>query len=121
MCQPAFACRLCHGPSNRVTLLPLRWYGLYAIHCGRFSLAVSLQSAAAPGNPFSFRSIADILRAVAQCHAKGVILRDVKPENFLFLSKRENSPLKMVDFGLAEYCKQGQVITERSVITVKIA
>eukprot|EP00878_Enallax_costatus_P017437 GHUV01018315.1.p1 GENE.GHUV01018315.1~~GHUV01018315.1.p1 ORF type:complete len:541 (+),score=186.60 GHUV01018315.1:610-2232(+) len=58
--------------------------------------------------------IADILRAVAQCHAKGVILRDVKPENFLFLSKRENSPLKMVDFGLAEYCKQGQVLTERA-------
>lgn len=41
------------------------------------------------------------------------MLRDVKPENFLFLSNRENSPLKMVDFGLAEYCKPGQVLTER--------
>jgi len=29
------------------------------------------------------RIMTDVLRAVAQCHAKGVLLRDVKPENFL--------------------------------------
>jgi serine/threonine protein kinase len=31
----------------------------------------------------SHRIITDVLRAVAQCHAKGVLLRDVKPDNFL--------------------------------------
>mmetsp|Transcript_10732 Transcript_10732/g.20227 ORF Transcript_10732/g.20227 Transcript_10732/m.20227 type:complete len:663 (-) Transcript_10732:505-2493(-) len=42
------------------------------------------------------------LQAVAQCHARGIILRDVKPHNFLFLSAAEDSPLKVTDFGLAE-------------------
>jgi calcium-dependent protein kinase len=57
--------------------------------------------------------VREVLQAVAQCHAKGVVLRDVKPENFLFRSKAETAPLKMVDFGLAEYCKPGQILTER--------
>lgn len=54
-----------------------------------------------------------MLRAVAQCHAKDVLLRDVKPENFLFLNTRDDSPVKMVDFGLAEYCPDGHYLTER--------
>eukprot|EP00238_Polyblepharides_amylifera_P014149 CAMPEP_0196580708 /NCGR_PEP_ID=MMETSP1081-20130531/30201_1 /TAXON_ID=36882 /ORGANISM="Pyramimonas amylifera, Strain CCMP720" /LENGTH=576 /DNA_ID=CAMNT_0041900663 /DNA_START=686 /DNA_END=2416 /DNA_ORIENTATION=+ len=41
------------------------------------------------------------LQAVAQCHARGIILRDVKPHNFLFLNNQEDSPLKLTDFGLA--------------------
>jgi serine/threonine protein kinase len=59
------------------------------------------------------RCIVDILRAVAQCHAKGVVVCDVKPENFLFVTPREDAPLKMADFGLAQYCKQDQVLSER--------
>lgn len=42
------------------------------------------------------------LQAVAQCHAKGIIVRDVKPHNFLFLNESQDSPLKLTDFGLAE-------------------
>ena len=47
------------------------------------------------------RVIRSILRFIAQCHAKGVIYRDVKPDNFLFLSKDDNSPLRATDFGLS--------------------
>ena len=50
------------------------------------------------------RIIRSILRFIAQCHAKGVIYRDVKPDNFLFLSKDENSPLRATDFGLSIRC-----------------
>ncbi len=39
--------------------------------------------------------IQQVLQAVAQCHAKGVMVRDVKPENFLFLDDRPNAPLKV--------------------------
>ena len=42
------------------------------------------------------------LQAVAQCHARGIILRDVKPHNFLFLNSSPDSPLKVTDFGLAD-------------------
>lgn len=52
--------------------------------------------------------IRSVLRAVAQAHSRRVVLRDVKPDNFLFLNMNEDSPLKMVDFGLAEYCRPGQ-------------
>ena len=47
------------------------------------------------------RIIRSILRFITQCHAKGVIYRDVKPDNFLFLSKDDNSPLRATDFGLS--------------------
>ena len=50
------------------------------------------------------RIIRSILRFIAQCHAKGVIYRDVKPDNFLFLSKEDNSPLRATDFGLSIRC-----------------
>ncbi|KAG1656568.1 hypothetical protein FOA52_009056 [Chlamydomonas sp. UWO 241] len=42
-----------------------------------------------------------VLRFISQCHAKGFIYRDVKPDNFLFLSKDPESPLKATDFGLS--------------------
>lgn len=45
--------------------------------------------------------IRSILRFISQCHAKGIIYRDVKPDNFLFVNKSEDSPLKATDFGLS--------------------
>lgn len=45
--------------------------------------------------------VRSILRFIAQCHAKGIIYRDVKPDNFLFLTTDEDSPLKATDFGLS--------------------
>lgn len=57
--------------------------------------------------------VRDILQTVAQCHCRGVIVRDVKPDNFLFLNAEPNSPLRAIDFGLAEYCKRGETLTDK--------
>lgn len=49
-----------------------------------------------------------ILEVVQLCHKHGVIHRDLKPENFLFANKKENSPLKAIDFGLSIFFKPGE-------------
>ncbi|KAK3445043.1 hypothetical protein EUGRSUZ_A00519 [Eucalyptus grandis] len=46
-----------------------------------------------------------IVEVVQLCHHHGVIHRDLKPENFLFANKKENSPLKAIDFGLSIFFK----------------
>ena len=58
------------------------------------------------------RILREVLRAIAQCHAAGVLVRDVKPENFLFLSEdEEDYTLKMIDFG--ESCRCGRMSCRR--------
>jgi len=41
------------------------------------------------------------------CHKHGVMHRDLKPENFLYANTSENSPLKVIDFGLSVRFKPG--------------
>eukprot|EP00232_Nephroselmis_pyriformis_P023578 CAMPEP_0182873212 /NCGR_PEP_ID=MMETSP0034_2-20130328/12190_1 /TAXON_ID=156128 /ORGANISM="Nephroselmis pyriformis, Strain CCMP717" /LENGTH=820 /DNA_ID=CAMNT_0025005847 /DNA_START=36 /DNA_END=2498 /DNA_ORIENTATION=- len=45
--------------------------------------------------------IRSMVQIAAQCHTKHVVYRDIKPQNFLFLSKEPDSPLKATDFGFA--------------------
>ncbi|GJS02682.1 calcium-dependent protein kinase 10-like protein [Tanacetum coccineum] len=65
---------------------------------------------------YSERAAAAIAKTVAEvvkmCHENGVIHRDLKPENFLFANKKENSPLKAIDFGLSVFFKPGQKFSE---------
>ena len=49
-----------------------------------------------------------------QCHLRNVIIRDVKPDNFLYLHPSPDAPLKGVDFGMAEYCQPGQMLSDRA-------
>lgn len=66
--------------------------------------------------------IKQVLQFLAQCHAKGVIYRDVKPDNFLFLSDEPDAPIKATDFGLAIRFKRGDPkITTRSGTPVYMA
>ena len=48
--------------------------------------------------------IRGVLRFIAQCHARGLIYRDVKPDNFLFLTASPDSPVRATDFGLSIRC-----------------
>ncbi|KAL1812485.1 hypothetical protein ACET3Z_022550 [Daucus carota] len=65
---------------------------------------------------YSERAAAGIAKTVAEvvrmCHECGVIHRDLKPENFLFANKKENSPLKAIDFGLSVFFKPGDTFSE---------
>ena len=45
--------------------------------------------------------IYQILNAVSYMHDHGIVHRDIKPENILFETTEEDSPIKIIDFGLA--------------------
>ncbi|GMP60929.1 hypothetical protein CsSME_00023601 [Camellia sinensis var. sinensis] len=45
--------------------------------------------------------VAQIANGLAALHKAGIVHRDLKPENCLFLNEREDSPLKVMDFGLS--------------------
>mmetsp|Transcript_138448 Transcript_138448/g.442500 ORF Transcript_138448/g.442500 Transcript_138448/m.442500 type:complete len:726 (-) Transcript_138448:463-2640(-) len=47
-----------------------------------------------------------ILSAVMYCHHRGVVHRDVKPDNILFVDAGAASPLKIIDFGLAGFAER---------------
>ncbi|CAN1749219.1 Calcium-dependent protein kinase 7 [Linum perenne] len=65
---------------------------------------------------YSERAAASIARTIMEvvrvCHENGVMHRDLKPENFLFANKKEDSPLKAIDFGLSVFFKPGEKFTE---------
>lgn len=47
-----------------------------------------------------------LLTAVSYMHRQGVVHRDIKPENILLESNAEDSPIKIIDFGLsAKHCE----------------
>ncbi|GAA0159771.1 non-receptor serine/threonine protein kinase [Lithospermum erythrorhizon] len=53
-----------------------------------------------------------IVGVVETCHSLGVMHRDLKPENFLFVNEDDNSPLKIIDFGLSMFFKPGEILTD---------
>ncbi|CAN6821334.1 unnamed protein product [Brassica oleracea] len=52
--------------------------------------------------------VRQMLKVAAECHLRGLVHRDMKPENFLFKSTEEDSPLKATDFGLSDFIKPGK-------------
>ncbi|CAL9137328.1 unnamed protein product [Musa acuminata var. zebrina] len=65
---------------------------------------------------YTERAAAIIMRTIIQiiqvCHKHGVMHRDLKPENFLFGDKKENGPLKAIDFGLSVFFRPGEHFSE---------
>ncbi|CAJ1381928.1 unnamed protein product [Effrenium voratum] len=55
-----------------------------------------------------------VFGAVAHCHSKEIVHRDLKPENFILQKKGpvETSPIKLIDFGLATHCGEGESLND---------
>ena len=67
------------------------------------------------------RLVREVLLTVAQCHAAGVLMRDIKPENFLFANSHPDAPLKAIDFGISVFCEAGQEVDLKAGTPIYIA
>lgn len=47
------------------------------------------------------------------CHLKGIVHRDLKPENILLEANSDFDSMKIIDFGTALICENGQKLTEK--------
>ncbi|KAB2596862.1 CDPK-related kinase 4-like [Pyrus ussuriensis x Pyrus communis] len=56
--------------------------------------------------------VVQILSVVSFCHLQGVVHRDLKPENFLFKTRDEDAPLKVIDFGLSDFTRPDQRLND---------
>ena len=76
--------------------------------------------------PFSEEEAAHIFKqiitALSYCHNQGICHRDLKLENVLFLTNQENSPIKVIDFGLSAYKKKKlvQIVTGKNFGTINM-
>eukprot|EP00971_Amphidinium_carterae_P099834 1974395-Amphidinium_carterae.1 len=53
-----------------------------------------------------------MLTAIQYLHKLSIVHRDIKAENFMLLETSLDSPVKMIDFGMATKLKPKQVLTE---------
>ena len=62
--------------------------------------------------------IIQILRALQHAHDKGVVHRDVKPQNIMLL---ENGTIKVADFGIARFShRESRTVTEKAIGSVHL-
>ena len=63
---------------------------------------------------FSEKDAAHIFRqvitAISYCHNQGICHRDLKMENILFLSSKDTSPIKIIDFGLSQCVEKKKLV-----------
>ncbi|KAI8464277.1 MAG: kinase-like domain-containing protein [Monoraphidium minutum] len=55
--------------------------------------------------------IRQILSGVAYLHGKGIVHRDLKLENMVMLNERDDSPVKIADFGLSKFFSADNVLS----------
>ena len=66
---------------------------------------------------FTEKQAADLFKqmmsAINYCHKNGIVHRDLKPENLLYLNKDENSPIKVIDFGMSKRFDSKHFMSEK--------
>lgn len=55
----------------------------------------------------------NLVMALEDMHRNKIVHRDLKPENLILASKESDFDIKIADFGLASFVKEGELLTLR--------
>jgi len=61
------------------------------------------------GEKKAAKTIRQIMSAVQYCHSHKIVHRDLKPENILYETTKDDSILKIIDFGTSRYFEKSSV------------
>ena len=69
------------------------------------------------GKQFTEKEVANIFQqmmsAINYCHSNKIVHRDLKPENLLLATPDENSPIKVIDFGMSRIFNNKQAMFDK--------
>jgi len=74
--------------------------------CGGGELFERIQSKGSYSEKDASRVLRQITEAIKYLHDNRIAHCDLKPDNFLFLSKAEDSPIKVIDFGMSKFVER---------------
>jgi len=73
-----------------------------------------LQRAGKIPHPLAVRMVRQVCRALGAAHARGVVHRDMKPENVFLVGNLQNPTVKVIDFGISKVGDAGGTALTRT-------
>jgi calcium-dependent protein kinase len=67
------------------------------------------------------RVMKQIINAVFYCHTQGIVHRDIKSDNILFLYDKIDSPIKLIDFGISVRLEKDTKLKDKTGTVLYIA
>lgn len=96
-------------------------YYLISEFCEGGDIFSMIQKADNFNEKIASRIMKQVVNAVLYCHLNGIVHRDIKSDNILFLKNDINSPIKLIDFGISVKFEKDTKLKEKTGTVLYIA